>query len=135
MHVAVIDRSVATSIAATIVSETVTLPNINCFLACLRPHVEVVVRSYAVENKKRTFLAKNGAVSRPGTHRLRRVMNSSEKIAVDPVCKMELCRDQIRESLTVGGERYYFCSIGCRAEFQRHPTDYIGRTAKESHHV
>lgn len=61
MHVAATVRSVATSIAATIVSETVTLLNISCFLACLRPRVEVVVRSYAPQNKKRTTLTKKRA--------------------------------------------------------------------------
>jgi len=52
-------------------------------------------------------------------------MNSSEQTVVDPVCKMQLGRGQIRESLVVGGQTYYFCSVGCRAEFQRHPEDYI----------
>ena len=46
----------------------------------------------------------------------------------DPVCKMELRREQIKESLVVAGQSYYFCSIGCRAEFQRHPEDYIRHT-------
>lgn len=31
-----------------------------------------------------------------------------------------------KESLDYGGSRYYFCSAGCRAEFQRHPEDYAG---------
>jgi YHS domain-containing protein len=62
-------------------------------------------------------------------------MNSSEQTVVDPVCKMQLGREQIRESLVVGGQIYYFCSVGCRAEFQRHPEDYIRRAPKEGQHV
>ena len=58
-------------------------------------------------------------------------MNSSEQKAVDPVCKMQLGREQIRESLVVHGQSYYFCSIGCRAEFHRHPEDYIRGAPKE----
>lgn len=58
-------------------------------------------------------------------------MNSSEQTVVDPVCKMQLGREQIRESLVVGGQIYDFCSVGCRAEFQRHPEDYIRRAPKE----
>jgi P-type Cu+ transporter len=58
-------------------------------------------------------------------------MNSSEQKAVDPVCKMQLGREQIRESLVLDGQSYYFCSVGCRAEFQRHPEDYVKRSAKE----
>jgi YHS domain-containing protein len=59
-------------------------------------------------------------------------MNISEQTVVDPVCKMQLGREQIRESLVVGGQIYDFCSVGCRAEFQRHPEDYIKRGPKES---
>jgi P-type Cu+ transporter len=57
-------------------------------------------------------------------------MTGSEQKEVDPVCKMLLGHEQIRESLVVGGQNYYFCSLGCRAEFQRHPEDYITRTSK-----
>jgi YHS domain-containing protein len=58
-------------------------------------------------------------------------MNGGEKTVIDPVCKMRLRREQIRESLVVDGQIYYFCSVGCRAEFQRHPEDYIRRAPKE----
>ena len=57
-------------------------------------------------------------------------MNSKE--VVDPVCKMPLRSDQIKESALVDGVPYFFCSIGCRAEFQRHPEDYLRRSAEES---
>lgn len=59
-------------------------------------------------------------------------MNSSQQTVVDPVCKMQLGREQIRESLILDNQRYYFCSIGCRAEFQRHPEDYVNRNPEES---
>jgi Cu+-exporting ATPase len=62
-------------------------------------------------------------------------MNDREQKAIDPVCKMQLPRDQVRESPLVDGQSYYFCSVGCRAEFQRHPEDYLRRTPKESKHV
>ena len=42
----------------------------------------------------------------------------------DPVCKMELDEVQVKESLVYEGRRYYFCSVGCRAELERHPEDY-----------
>jgi len=58
-------------------------------------------------------------------------MNGGEQTVVDPVCKMQLGRDHIRESLVVNGQSYYFCSIGCRSEFQRHPEDYIRGAPKE----
>jgi YHS domain-containing protein len=62
-------------------------------------------------------------------------MNSTEEIVVDPVCKMQLRAEQIRESLVVDDVRYFFCSIGCRAEFQRHPEDYIQNFPTEEKHV
>jgi len=59
------------------------------------------------------------------------IMNGGEQTVVDPVCKMQLGREQIRESLVIDGQSYYFCSVGCRAEFQRHPQDYITRAPKK----
>ena len=61
----------------------------------------------------------------------REFMNAAEERLIDPVCKMRLAREQVRESLVVDGESYYFCSVGCRAEFQRHPEDYIRRAPRE----
>src|SRR6266545_8142109 len=48
-------------------------------------------------------------------------MNGREQTAVDPVCKMQLGREQIRESLVVDGRTYYFCSIGCELNFKGIP--------------
>jgi Cu+-exporting ATPase len=58
-------------------------------------------------------------------------MTGEEEIVVDPVCKMRLRPDQIRDSLVADGQNYYFCSVGCRAEFQRHPQDYMRGVPKE----
>jgi len=54
----------------------------------------------------------------------------------DPVCGMELDERHKRESFEYEGQSYYFCSVGCRAEFQRHEEDYaerakVGRGVKE----
>ena len=70
-----------------------------------------------------------------GAERISNKINGSEETIVDPVCKMQLAPEQIKESLIINGQRYYFCSVGCRAEFQRHPEDYIGRAPKEGQHV
>ena len=43
---------------------------------------------------------------------------------IDVVCKMQLDEIHNTESLIYDGQKYYFCSIGCRAEFERHPEDY-----------
>ena len=63
------------------------------------------------------------------------MMTDSSKMIIDPVCKMQLRPGQIRESLVIEGQPYYFCSIGCWAEFQRHPEDYLRPGPKEGRHV
>jgi YHS domain-containing protein len=35
---------------------------------------------------------------------------------------MKLDEGHIKESLVYKGLKYYFCSVGCRAEFQGHPS-------------
>lgn len=45
----------------------------------------------------------------------------------DLVCGMELDERHRRESFEYRGRSYYFCSVGCRAEFQRHAEDYAER--------
>lgn len=45
----------------------------------------------------------------------------------DLVCGMELDERHRPESFEYRGRSYYFCSVGCRAEFQRHAEDYAER--------
>ena len=51
-------------------------------------------------------------------------MEASRRIVKDAVCKMELDESQVKESRVQEGREYYFCSVGCLAEFERHPEDY-----------
>ena len=53
-------------------------------------------------------------------------MNS--KPATDSVCGMKLGEGAAKEFLLYERHEYYFCSVGCRAEFQRHPEDYAIRS-------
>ena len=64
-------------------------------------------------------------------------MSAEERTVKDPVCRMKLDEGHIKESLVYEGRRVYFCSIGCRAEFQRHPEDYVegSRTEGEAEDV
>ena len=63
------------------------------------------------------------------------IVSGDDKTVIDPVCKMQLSPERIKESLIIDGQPYYFCSIGCRAEFQRHPEDYIRPAPKGRSHV
>ena len=49
----------------------------------------------------------------------------------DAVCKMELDEKHVKECLVYREKNYYFCSVGCRAEFERHPEDYTEVTQLE----
>ena len=45
-------------------------------------------------------------------------------MVTDTVCGMEMRVAETKASLTYEGGYYYFCSVGCMAEFQRHPEEY-----------
>ena len=57
-----------------------------------------------------------------------------DELPKDPVCHMPLDERPITYLLDYEGCRYYFCSIGCRAEFERHPQDYV-QGAQSEHGV
>lgn len=62
-------------------------------------------------------------------------MNDKASEVKDRVCGMKLRPEQVKESLGYNGRTYFFCSIGCRAEFERHPQDYAGAEAGAPPHV
>lgn len=48
----------------------------------------------------------------------------------DAVCKMQV-NENAGYSLIYEGEKYFFCSQGCRAEFKRRSQDYLQPAADE----
>lgn len=48
----------------------------------------------------------------------------SEGVTIDPVCLMAVEKDKTVNILEYGGERYYFCSPECKAEFETSPSKY-----------
>lgn len=50
-------------------------------------------------------------------------------MVIDLVCKMEIDEKSADNSLVFESEMYFFCSEGCRAEFIRHPEDYVNPPA------
>lgn len=48
----------------------------------------------------------------------------NNKPTTDPVCGMKLAEGTAKEFLLYKSREYYFCSVGCRSEFERHPEDY-----------
>ncbi|WP_258084197.1 YHS domain-containing protein [Thermococcus thermotolerans] len=52
---------------------------------------------------------------------------------IDPVCGMEVSEDTGLK-VEYGGKVYYFCSPGCKAEFEANPEKYIGMGGMKDHH-
>ena len=56
---------------------------------------------------------------------------AEQQSSIDPVCGMQVGNDS-PHSITHEGQRYVFCSAGCRAKFAANPAKYV--TAKDDHH-
>jgi Cu+-exporting ATPase len=48
------------------------------------------------------------------------------KTVTDPVCEMKLDPNNTRLVSTREGNKYYFCSEGCRKAFNEHPRKFLG---------
>jgi len=46
-------------------------------------------------------------------------------MATDPVCKMAVDEEKALYSFEYKGEKYYFCGLGCKERFERHPDKYL----------
>jgi Cu+-exporting ATPase len=47
-------------------------------------------------------------------------------VLVDPVCGMTVGPDNVRHLAEHDGTVYAFCSMGCRTQFIKGPTAYVG---------
>jgi YHS domain-containing protein len=50
----------------------------------------------------------------------------NKKMAIDPVCKMEMDEKTARFKAEYKGETYYFCAPGCKKAFEEKPEEYTG---------
>ena len=48
-----------------------------------------------------------------------------KKMAIDPVCKMEVDEEQAAATYEYKGETYYFCAVGCKDTFAQNPEQFI----------
>lgn len=58
--------------------------------------------------------------------------NVESESSIDPVCGM-MVRNDSSHSVTHGGQRYVFCSAGCRAKFAADPTRYLTTNSERGH--
>jgi Cu+-exporting ATPase len=47
------------------------------------------------------------------------------KMAIDPVCKMEVSPDTAAAVSEYKGKKYYFCAVGCKKSFDENPEKYL----------
>jgi YHS domain-containing protein len=45
----------------------------------------------------------------------------------DPVCGMEVTYDTAQARSEYNGQTYYFCSLGCKEDFDREPERYVAQ--------
>lgn len=50
----------------------------------------------------------------------------------DPVCKMEIDKDEAAAETTYRGNKYYFCSEECKESFDKRPEQFIGPHRKRA---
>ena len=47
--------------------------------------------------------------------------------ATDPVCGMQVDPQQAAGTSEYQGTTYYFCSAGCKRQFDKHPEKFVGQ--------
>jgi len=47
------------------------------------------------------------------------------KMAIDPVCKMEVDEKMAKWKTTYGGKEYFFCAPGCKKTFEKNPSKFV----------
>ena len=52
----------------------------------------------------------------------------------DPVCGMDVEPTQAAGKSDYQGKTYYFCSPGCKRQFDRNPERYVGQAGQQSSH-
>jgi len=55
----------------------------------------------------------------------REITEGGTKMAIDPVCKMEVEESQAAATSEYKGKTYYFCAVGCKKAFDGNPEKYL----------
>ncbi len=57
-----------------------------------------------------------------------------ESMATDPVCGMQVEENKAAAKSEYQGKTYYFCSPGCKTEFEKNPQKYASKGYTEAGH-
>lgn len=55
-------------------------------------------------------------------------------MVVDPVCGMEIAEREAAGTSVYHGQTYYFCSRGCKADFDKEPEKYVEHAGRAHGH-
>lgn len=56
----------------------------------------------------------------------RSTIDAADGRVTDPVCGMRIDAASATGSAEYAGQRYYFCSAGCKSTFESEPARYLG---------
>ncbi len=59
-----------------------------------------------------------------------KLMEGGERMAIDPVCKMQVDEKKAAATSDYKGKKYYFCSVGCKKAFDEKPEKYLAGKSK-----
>ena len=68
-----------------------------------------------------------------GDHRHRERWKEVSKMAIDPVCKMEVDPKTAPAKSEYEDKTYYFCALGCKVAFDKDPEKYLKGESKHTH--
>ena len=54
-----------------------------------------------------------------------KLMEGGERMAIDPVCKMQVDEKKAAATSDYKGKKYYFCAVGCKKAFDQKPEKYL----------
>lgn len=54
------------------------------------------------------------------------------KMAIDPICLMEIDENHAAAKSVYKGQTFYFCDDGCKRKFEEDPEKYVDVDKKES---
>jgi Cu+-exporting ATPase len=57
-------------------------------------------------------------------------LSGGTKMAIDPVCKMEVEESKAAATSEYKGKKYYFCAVGCKKAFDKDPEKYLSKGKK-----
>ncbi len=75
-------------------------------------------------------LPASGSQTGSGMHMQHSGSTSGMKMAIDPVCGMEVNPEKAAATSVYQGATYYFCAPGCKRAFDEKPTKYVDESGQ-----